>query len=956
MADKRAVGHAYNIDFLNVVFAASSLFVLFSTMWMVWDDYDREWKDYQRRFRSLESEVARANLAQAERDVDQARVAELESRRAAAEEQLAANAVQVAELEDQLADVNRQLFVATQDFNFTKAIYDVDRYDFEVRRDEAHADDHGGGEPAAAAEVEIEGEDEVTALYERWVEEGLEVERLTAERDGIRARIAEFNAEVDAVADELDGLTGEAERLREVAANAAPNLIDDYLLNAPLLDFMAPTLTVRQTITPNVVDDVNFIRVPKMDRCQTCHLAIDRAGFEDYPQPFRTHPNLDTYVGSASPHPLETTGCTVCHEGMGQSISFVDAAHSPATREQMAEWEEQYDWEESHLWDYPMLPSGMAEASCAKCHREEVFIPEADNLNLAYGMYERAGCYACHQTVGFEGLRKPGPNLTKIGAKLDEEWVARWLRDPRAVKASTWMPKIWYNSNTSGPEDAVRNEVEIDAVVAYLFANSEEHEPVIGFPGRGNAENGQRIFESVGCLGCHVAGAESREEAGPRRTFGQPLQAIGDKTSYVWLFDWIRDPRHYSAETYMPDLRLNDFEVADVATYLMGLTGSDGVEADADYEPSEVDEVLLSYMRAIVPYEEARAAIAEMSADERQLDLGRRAIGRYGCYSCHEIAGFEGVQPIGTELSQEGSKLLPQFDFAFIHAEEVPHTKRDWINQKLLDPRIYDRGRILQPLEKLRMPDFGFSEAEARLLTTAVLSFQREVQPKEAQVPRSARMDAIIDGRNLVRRRNCVACHEIEADGGDYRALVEDSSLAPPLLTPEGAKVKPDWLYAFLRNPITIRPWLEVRMPTFGLDDAHWNGAIDYFAAISDTVGPFRTHELVADADTLQAGEELFELLRCQQCHVLDTIPEDQDVANLAPDLRMTPERLQPDWILEWLIRPLDIQPGTRMPTFWTEYPGSFYPHFDQDGEAQIRSIRDYLLTFSGGPSPIQGN
>ena len=42
------------------------------------------------------------------------------------------------------------------------------------------------------------------------------------------------------------------------------------------------------------------------------------------------------------------------------------------------------------------------------------------------------------------------------------------------------------------------------------------------------------------------------------------------------------------------------------------------------------------------------------------------------------------------------------------------------------------------------------------------------------------------------------------------------------------------------------------------------------------------------------------------------------------------------------------------MPTFWTEYPGSFYPHFDQDGEAQIRSIRDYLLTFSGGPSPIQ--
>ncbi len=320
-----------------------------------------------------------------------------------------------------------------------------------------------------------------------------------------------------------------------------------------------------------------------------------------------------------------------------------------------------------------------------------------------------------------------------------------------------------------------------------------------------------------------------------------------------------------------------------------------------------------------------------------------------------------GVQPIGIELSEEGSKLLPRLDFAFVH--DIPHTKVEWFKQKMRDPRAFDRNRVLQPLEKLRMPNFGFSEAEARLLTTAVLSFQRDVQPKESQVPRSARKDAIIDGRNLVRRRNCIACHEIEADGGDYRQLVEDASLAPPLLTPQGAKVNPEWMYAFLREPITIRPWLEVRMPSFGLDDGHWNGVLDYFAAISDAVGPFRTHEVATDADALQRGEDLFELLQCQQCHVLDTIPEDQDVGNLAPDLRMTPERLQPDWIVDWLIRPLDIQPGTRMPTFWTEYPDTLFPAHPEDGrplgadaDTQIRAIRDYLLTFSGGPSPLQGN
>ena len=945
MADKRAVGHAYNIDFLNVVFAASSLFVLFTTVWMVWDDYDREWKNYQRQFTRLEMEVTRAGLAQAEQDVDQARVAELTAQRGTAEQGLAASAGQADALEAQLAEVERELFVATQGFQFAKAIYDVDRYAFEVRREEVHAED---------PEAEVAGEADVNALYEDWLDRGLGVESLTAMRDGLRAQLASLREGVTTIDDELSLLTGETERLRGQVADLEPSLIDDYLLNAPLVDFLAPTLTVRQVITPNIVDDVNFTRVPKMDRCETCHLAIDRVGYEEYPQPFRTHPNLEAYVGSASPHPIESTGCTVCHEGMGQSITFVDASHTPATDEQAAHWEEEYHWEESHLWDYPMLPSGMTEASCAKCHKGEVFVPEADDLNLAYGMYERAGCYACHKTVGFEDLRKPGPNLTKIASKLDRDWVSSWIRDPRAVKPSTWMPRVWYNSNTDGAENAVRNEVEIDAVVAYLFANSEEHEFAVPNPRRGDAENGQRLVESVGCLACHITGAETREAAGPRRTFGQPLQAVGSKTSFEWLFDWVREPRHYSAETYMPDLRLTDSEVADVASYLVGLTGGDGTGAGATYQDADVEAVLLDYLRAIVPAEEAQAEIAGMSAEERQLDLGRRAIGRYGCYSCHEVSGFEDTQAIGTELSAEGSKLLPQFDFAFVH--DIPHTKRDWIGEKLRDPRIYDRNRILQPLEKLRMPNFGFSDSEARLLTTAVLSFQRDVQPKVAQVPRSARKDAIIDGRNLVRRWNCVGCHEIEGDGGNYRELVEDPSLAPPLLTPEGAKVKPDWLYAFFRGPITIRPWLEVRMPTFGLDDAHWNDVLDYFEAVSDAVGPFRTHETVADATAISTGRELFELLRCQQCHVLDTIPADQDVANLAPDLRMASERLQPDWILDWLINPLGIQPGTRMPTFWTEYPGSFYPQFDQDATAQIRSIRDYLLTFSGGPSPVRGN
>src|SRR6266481_5332155 len=91
MAEKKGVGHAYNVDFLNVVFAASSLFLFLSVVWMVWDDYDRDWKNTQRRFEQLELQVKQA-------------------------------------------EVENRLYRATQDYQAAKAIYDQDRYDFEASR------------------------------------------------------------------------------------------------------------------------------------------------------------------------------------------------------------------------------------------------------------------------------------------------------------------------------------------------------------------------------------------------------------------------------------------------------------------------------------------------------------------------------------------------------------------------------------------------------------------------------------------------------------------------------------------------------------------------------------------------------------------------------------------------------------------------------------------------------
>src|SRR6185437_6552305 len=173
------------------------------------------------------------------------------------------------------------------------------------------------------------------------------------------------------------------------------------------------------------------------------------------------------------------------------------------------------------------------------------------------------------------------------------------------------------------------------------------------------------------------------------------------------------------------------------------LKGGSGDAAKAAFTSKNTDEVLLDYLKNVMPFEDAKAALAKLSPEQRQIELGQRAISRYGCFSCHDIKGFESAQSIGTDLSEEGSKLVTRLDFAFI--TDIPHTsKMEWFKRKLHDPRIFDKGRVLDPLDKLRMPNFDLTDVEVERLVTAIMSFQREIQPPAAMPTRSAKSDFLI--------------------------------------------------------------------------------------------------------------------------------------------------------------------------------------------------------------------
>src|SRR6476620_11278155 len=295
MAEKKGVGHAYNVDFLNVVFAASSLFLFLSVVGMGWDDYNRDWKKTQRHFSDLEVQVTQAQLQQATRAVDQNKLKQLQAQEQAAQQNVTANQAKVDELQKKLGDTDNALFRATLDDNYAKATYAQQRYDFEASR-------------AAGTNVEAKQKN-VEAEATRLNELNLAMEKAIADKAEIQKQLGQYTGEVATVQKQIDDLGAEQARLSKRLTVIAPSVLKDYFRDAPFVDYMAPTTKVYQIILPNVVDDVNFIRVAKMDRCQTCHLAIDKKGYEKYPQPYTTHPKLEEYLGGSSHHPIDRVGC-----------------------------------------------------------------------------------------------------------------------------------------------------------------------------------------------------------------------------------------------------------------------------------------------------------------------------------------------------------------------------------------------------------------------------------------------------------------------------------------------------------------------------------------------------------------------------------------------------------------------------------------------------------------------
>jgi len=633
-------------------------------------------------------------------------------------------------------------------------------------------------------------------------------------------------------------------------------------------------------------------------------------------------------------------------------------------------------------------------------------------------LFRQLNCTGCHILDNYPWDRNVGPALDNLTAKVSADWILTWIRDPRGWRAKTRMPNLWPKpldpaSKRPIPETApeyqrwqAQMREETVAIAAYLVEHSDnpasrpgsakdarplkdELKDYADAPGA-TAEHGKLVFESYGCQGCHArADGDTADEKLPEpwrsreRDHAPTLSNIASKASVEWLAYWVENPERYWHGTKMPNLRLNRKEAVSVAKYLATLKATPAHAAKVD--KTDVDLVTDSAKR-----NERVPCTSQGDRLMTRVECGEKLIGNYGCFGCHQIAGFDKSAPIAPELGGFAKKDITTLDFGYALADHHLQTTETFASIKLDSPRIYRRDRI-----ELKMGDYDLSAREIRALVTFLKGLV-PAKPKESYNPlKHEAYAAALAGRQLVETYNCRGCHVIEDRGGDIDGfrqaqLSADTQARAPFLTAEGQRVQPEWLFAFLREPgqYGIRPWLHpewawgedvpkekmaLRMPTFALSNEDVTAIVRYFASWDGEDYPYQ----VVKTKELTEEERLYTLTHmsspdaanCMSCHFAGEFPVARgqgELGKMAPNLANVSRRLRPDWVKDWLLRPSNYLPYTKMTAFWATkdrpkgaalWPSesdpflSDLPKWDKvpfrpvTVEEQVELVRDFLFT-----------
>ncbi len=515
-----------------------------------------------------------------------------------------------------------QVYAADQAYRFTKAAFDAELYKYEDAL--ANRPDGRAGREEGSRQAPARSSTSGRCASRELKQAGGRGE----DPDRPHQRPQEGHRDDDR---EADGRVP-AGALRSSRACEQDTLFN--LRNSPILDMVNPSLRVQQVQLPDHFINVNFMRIPRVDRCTTCHVAADRKGFEDpriKGDIFRTHPRMHRMVGSESMHPANVRLHALPRRAGPRDVVLVGRALSRDRGAEGARGPRSRTGSSTASTRRRSCPSKYAEAGCYRCHARETNFPEAPNARRRHA--DRRG----PRVLGLPPHRRPreagpaqGRSLARTSRRegsprldhalghgpggLPRQHEDADLLLPRELRRRVRAPQARRRAAEDERRGRVENDTMVNAIVAYLYDESRPAD-VPPVAGRGDAARGADADRGTRLLRLPQGGPE--RPAGPDRNVPAVRPEPGGRRvqgSRDWIYHWIRDPKAWNPDTKMPNLRLTEADALDIAEYLATLKAPAEFDGTALPKTDEktLDAIALYFQMSTKTLFDAKAELAKM--------------------------------------------------------------------------------------------------------------------------------------------------------------------------------------------------------------------------------------------------------------------------------------------------------------------------------------------------------
>ncbi|MEZ6046152.1 MAG: c-type cytochrome [Planctomycetaceae bacterium] len=528
-------------------------------------------------------------------------------------------------------------------------------------------------------------------------------------------------------------------------------------------------------------------------------------------------------------------------------------------------------------------------------------------------------CFHCHAPPG-NGTRTPelgAPPLNHVSETVDWNWLVAKIENPRHQNKASKMPDFGFD------------RTEAEAVAAYLWSKAKPAKlteaPALPEPKAQKKKDeqteqadplleGEQLVHTVGCLACHQV-----DELGTSELYSGPeLTNSGAKRDIDWLYNWLDNPDKLYPGHQMPEVTLTDPEKTKIAMYLSAL--GETTEIDKNTETPEFSE--------------------------EQIKQGRVLIEQAKCASCHDMnrigsfSFYNSAPLMASQLTEPNSCVVPD---KIPHQGTGPHYGEQ-VNVEAI------KAFISTPLPVRRLDDRTESIAKG-------LSQHSE-------------------GERLLRRKNCLACHQrgnengLKDLAGKIAAQVPgqeglSESFVPPSLTAVGDKLRDDVLEkAIAGDQDRVRvDWLKVRMPKFKHSKEESSALLTYLKGHDRIPG---NGPAVTDIPEIPQGSEEEWFLTgqalvgargfsCIACHQIgDFKPKKVEPGARGTDLKGIGNRMRKEFFFRWVQSPIRVVIGMEMPSFNRPKEGVFEGHLPSQLASIWTALNHERLEIPTDPSVVE--